>query len=65
LRAEARTVRVGEKNICDVCAMTVEQVAAFFAEVRLTAEQTDIADKILHEIREGLRVLERCWAGVA
>ena len=57
LRAEARTVRVGEKNICDVCAMTVEQVAAFFAGVKLTFEQTAIADKILHEIRERLRFL--------
>ncbi len=57
LRAEARTVRVGEKNICDVCAMTVEQTGTFFAEVRLTAEQTAIADKILHEIRERLRFL--------
>jgi len=57
LRAEARTVRVGDKNICDVCAMTVEQVAAFFGGVRLTAEQTAIADKILHEIRERLRFL--------
>ena len=57
LRAEARTVRVGEKNICDVCAMTVEQTAAFFDGVHLTAEQTAIADKILHEIRERLRFL--------
>jgi len=57
LRAEARTVRVGEKNICDVCAMTVEQTAAFFSAVHLNAEQTAIADKILHEIRERLRFL--------
>jgi excinuclease ABC subunit A len=57
LRAEARTVRVGEKNICEVCAMTVEQTATFFGGVKLTAEQTAIADKILQEISERLRFL--------
>ena len=57
LRAEARTVRVGEQNICDVCAMTVAQTAKFFAGVKLTTEQTGIAEKILLEISERLRFL--------
>ena len=57
LRAEARTVRVGEKNICDVCALTVEGAAKLLGGVQLTAEQTEIADKILHEISERLRFL--------
>ena len=57
LRAEARTVRVGEKNICQVCSLTVEGAAKFFDSVRLTAEQAEIADKIQHEISERLRFL--------
>ena len=57
LRAEARTVRVGEKNICQVCSLTVEQTARFFEGVKLTEQQLGIADKILHEIRERLRFL--------
>jgi excinuclease ABC subunit A len=57
LRAEARTVRVGEKNICEVCSMTIEQTAKFFSGLNLTAEQVGIADKILHEISERLRFL--------
>ena len=57
LRAEARTVRVGEKNICQVCSLTVEQTARFFEGVQLTEQQLGIADKILHEIRERLRFL--------
>src|SRR6266699_3669309 len=33
LRLEARQVRVAGKNICEVCAMTVEDAAVFFDEV--------------------------------
>ncbi len=33
LRLEARQVKINGKNICDVCAMTVEEAAKFFAGV--------------------------------
>src|SRR5205085_1840230 len=46
LRTEARQVRIGTgagngkqnggKNICDICALTVEAAAAFFASLQLT-----------------------------
>jgi excinuclease ABC subunit A len=57
LRAEARTVRIQNRNICDVCRMTVEQAAQFFDEVSLTAQEAGIAEKILEELRERLRFL--------
>jgi excinuclease ABC subunit A len=57
LRLEARQVKIDEKNICDVCAMTVEDAAAFFVGVQLSPEETDIADRLLQEIRERLRFL--------
>jgi len=57
LRVEARTVRIAEKNICEVVAMTVEDAAKFFNEVKLTREQADIADKILLEVRDRLKFL--------
>jgi excinuclease ABC subunit A len=57
LRLEARQVRIDGKNICEVCAMTVEDAAKFFAGVQLSAEEAGIADRLLQEIRERLRFL--------
>ena len=57
LRPEALQVKIDGKNICEVCSMTVEDVAKFFAGVKLSAEQASIAEKLLLEIRERLRFL--------
>jgi excinuclease ABC subunit A len=57
LRAEARIVKINGKNICDVTAMTVEQAARFVAEIKLTAREAEIAEKILEEIRDRLGFL--------
>ncbi|MGD0569572.1 MAG: excinuclease ABC subunit UvrA [Candidatus Sulfotelmatobacter sp.] len=57
LRLEARQVTINGKNICEVCAMTVEEAAKFFADVELSPEQAEIADRLLQEIRERLRFL--------
>ena len=57
LRLEARQVKVAGKNICEVCCMTVEKAAQFFAQVKLTREETDIAERLLDEIRTRLQFL--------
>ncbi len=57
LRLEARQVKIGGRNICDVCAMTVEDAARFFEQVEMSAQEADIADKLLQEIRERLGFL--------
>jgi excinuclease ABC subunit A len=57
LRLEARQVKINGKNICEVCCMTVEDVTKFFDDVQLSAEEADIADRLLQEIRERLRFL--------
>jgi excinuclease ABC subunit A len=57
LRLEARQVKINGKNICDVCAMTVEDAAKFFDGVQLSAEEADIAERLLQEIQERLRFL--------
>src|SRR4051794_37902540 len=57
LRPEARLVKVGGKDICQVVSLTVEQAARFFEEIRLTEMETAIAGKLLHEIQERLRFL--------
>jgi excinuclease ABC subunit A len=57
LRLEARQVKIDGKNLCEVCSLTVEDALKFFERVELNAEQAEIADKLLQEIRERLRFL--------
>jgi len=57
LRLEARQVKINGKNICEVCSMTVEEAAKFFASVELSAEEAEVAERLLTEIRERLRFL--------
>jgi excinuclease ABC subunit A len=57
LRAEARQVRVGGKNICDICCLTVAEAAELFASLELTDAEREVADKLLEEIRDRLRFL--------
>jgi excinuclease ABC subunit A len=57
LRLEARQVKIDGKNICEVCSMTVEDAAKFFAGVQLSPEEAEVAERLLEEIRERLRFL--------
>jgi excinuclease ABC subunit A len=57
LRMEARQVKIQGLNICQICAMTVEEAGRFFEKVELSAEEAEIADKLLQEIRERVRFL--------
>jgi excinuclease ABC subunit A len=57
LRLEARQVKINGRNICEICALTVEEVLRFFEQVELSPQEAEIADKLLQEIRERLRFL--------
>src|SRR5450755_2925416 len=57
LRVEARQVKINSRNICEICSLTVEEALRFFEQVELRAEEAEIADKVLQEIRERLRFL--------
>ncbi len=57
LRLEARQVQVNGRNICEICALTVEDALRFFEQVELSPQQAEIADKLLQELRERLRFL--------
>jgi len=57
LRREARQVKVGGKDICQVTAMTVEEATRFFSQVELSRQEGDIAGKLLEEINDRLRYL--------
>ncbi len=57
LRKEALDVYVDGKNIADVCRMTVYESAQFFLNLKLTAMQAKIAERILFQIQSRLRFL--------
>ena len=57
LRREARAVRVGDRTIDQVSALTTKQAQEFFAALALTAQEAAIADKVLKEIRRRLGFL--------
>ena len=57
LRLEARQVKINGRNLCEICGLTVEDALRFFEQVELTAQEAEIADKLLQEIRERLRFL--------
>ncbi len=57
LRIEAQQVRINSKNICQITSMTVEETSNFFAQIKLTEQESAIADKLLQEIHERLQFL--------
>jgi len=58
LRAEARSVRINGKNICQASALTIAQAKEFFGSLTLTPMQDEIAGPILHEVRQRLSFLD-------
>ncbi len=58
LRTEARQVKIDDKNICQLCCMTIEQASDFFDGLQLSAEEAGIAERLLQEIRERLTFLK-------
>ena len=57
LRAEARAVRIGNKNICQAAALTIAQAKEFFDGLMLSPMQEEIAGPILLEVRQRLGFL--------
>jgi excinuclease ABC subunit A len=58
LRAEARSVRINGKNICQATALTIAQAKEFFGALKLTPMEEEIAGPILHEVRQRLSFLD-------
>lgn len=57
LRQEARDVKVGDRNLTEVSALPIKDASLFFDSLKLSTEQTAIAERILFEIRRRLRFL--------
>ena len=58
LRAEARSVRIDGRNICQAASLTIAQAKAFFDALKLTPTQEEIAGQVLHEVRQRLKFLD-------
>jgi excinuclease ABC subunit A len=59
LRAEARAVQLNDTNICEACQLTITQAREFFDNLTLTPAQTEIAGKVLEEVRQRISFLEQ------
>ncbi|MEZ4601260.1 MAG: excinuclease ABC subunit UvrA [Syntrophotaleaceae bacterium] len=57
LRKEVLFVRVGGKNIREICALSIRDAEAFFAHLELTEKEAEIGRRILKEIRQRLSFL--------
>jgi len=57
LSAQALAVKVGEKNINDVCALPINGAAAFFDAINLSPTESIIAADVVREIRLRLQFL--------
>ena len=57
LRQEARDVRVGDRSLPEIVAMSISDAYTFFENLNLNEERAQIADKILLEIRRRLKFL--------
>ena len=57
LRKDALNIRVAGKTIHDIVRMTIEEAFRFFDEIKLSRFETNVAKRILEEIRKRLRFL--------
>ncbi|MBU1151317.1 excinuclease ABC subunit UvrA [Patescibacteria group bacterium] len=58
LKPEVLAVRINDNSIIDVTGLSVKKSIDFFQHLKLNAEKTQIADRILHEIQNRLLFLE-------
>ena len=63
LKEEALAVTVGGKNISELCELSVINVRKFFATLKLSNTETEIAREILKEINARLSFLENVGLG--
>jgi len=57
LRRESLFVRVGGRDIREVCALSIAEAQAFFVDLQLPAKEAEIARRVLKEVRERLAFL--------
>lgn len=63
LRKEAEHVQVGGKNISELCAMSISDLAEWFAQLTLTPTEQKTAEMLLHEITSRLQFMQDVGLG--
>lgn len=63
LRKEAEYVQVGGKNISELCAMPISNLAEWFAQLTLTPTEQKTAEMLLHEITSRLQFMQDVGLG--
>ncbi len=63
LRKDASYVKIGRKSIVDLVLMQIDELTAFFNELKLDKYKTDIARRILREINNRLDYLNKAGLG--
>jgi excinuclease ABC subunit A len=58
LRREALMVRMGGKNIAEVCGMSIREAREFFSRLSFPPEQRPVAGMVLDEVQSRLRFLD-------
>lgn len=59
LRKESLHFRLAERNIAELCALSLTELAEFFRKLALSDRERMIADRILKEIQERLKFLNQ------
>ncbi|MFQ5842613.1 MAG: excinuclease ABC subunit A, partial [Thermodesulfobacteriota bacterium] len=62
LREEALNVRIADKNIAELCQMSIEDLHRFFTTLKLSPLKEEVAGRILKEIRNRIQYL--CHVGL-
>jgi excinuclease ABC subunit A len=57
LKPTTLAVTIGDKNIAELCAMSIDQSAAFLSGLRLTDREQQIAARVMKEVNERLKFL--------
>jgi excinuclease ABC subunit A len=63
LRPEALSVRVGGKNIAEICALSVDEAEKFFAELALSEWEKAVARTMLEQVRARISFLRTVGLG--
>ena len=57
LKLESLAVRIGEKSIADVCALSISDAVSFLSTLELSEREQMIADRVVREILERMNFL--------
>ena len=57
LKQESLAVTVGDKNIYELCLISIRECFEFFQNLKLTPQETKIAERILKEVKSRLKFL--------